>query len=453
MFPITDWLDSAEASAAKVFEEALADESVLDALAGAWRASFAAQGAIDPQWRQAVPGAQSLLRGGADGGLADDYPSGLTAATKTAWTAAIQALAAQHVFTPWVRPGVWGVANPPVEKGPGAAELGALALQIGSAPDPGFAPTPSEVVETFAGFRLRRLLSDGAGEPIVVISSLINRWYILDFLEGQSFLSAVAALGRPVYLLEGLPPGKGPDDRSLGDLCAGPVLGAVDHVISSHECGQAAVIGYCMGGTLSAMLAARYPTRVSRLATVCGPVKFAEGGMFTRWFAPRYLDVSAAASAVDNVPAWLVHLPFWWLRPSIKTQKMSRLIKSAGREGYIDRFLAAEIWNHDNMDMARGVFRSWAGDLYQQDALANGQFIVDGEAVDLTRITMPLAVISAEHDAITPAPACEALTDLAGAESVQVLRAKASHTGVLSAPRVLNEAARFLGAWITLGET
>ncbi len=434
---LTDWMDAAEAATAEAFEQALADEAALDGLAGAWRASFAAGAGVDPRWRAAVPGFADLERGGTNrrGGLDADHPTGLSESCKALWAAALQTLSMQQLAMPWVTPN--------------SAQLSALAQKVGAEPNPAFAPTPTEVVWQGGGYRLRRVLTDDCeGEPVVVISSLINRWYILDFLEGQSFLAAVASLGRPTYLLEGLPPGKEPDDRSLGDLCAGPILAAIDHVRAGHKTDQASVIGYCMGGTLAAALTARYPERVSRLATVCGPVKFSEGGLFTRWFAPRYLDVGLVTSGCNAVPAWLVHLPFWWLRPSIKTQKMSRLVRSGEKPGYITRFLAAEIWNHDNMDMARGVFRSWAGDLYQQDQLAEGRFMVDGEPVDLARITCPVAVISGEHDAITPPASCEALTELSNPSWQRLLRARASHTGVLSAPRVVAEVTEALGEWL-----
>ncbi len=198
---------------------------------------------------------------------------------------------------------------------------------------------------------------------------------------------------------------------------------------------------------MAVMMAARYPERVERLATICGPVQFSEGGLFTRWFAPRYLDVSLVAASCDVVPSWLVHLPFWWLRPSIKTQKYSRLIKSRHKPGYLERFLAADVWNHDNVDMARGVFRSWTHDLYQEDRLVGGSLTVGGEAVDLAAIRCPVAVVTGEYDSITPAPACEALTGLTQSAWQRSLRARASHIGVLSAPKVVSEVRALLAEW------
>src|SRR5439155_21523376 len=123
----------------------------------------------------------------------------------------------------------------------------------------------------------------------------------------------------------------------------------------------------------------------------------------------------------------LVHLPFWWLRPTVKLQKLALLARSFERPGYLEHFLATELWNHDNVDLPRGAFRSWIGELYQRDALVHGELVVDGRAIDPRTIACPVLVISAASDSITPPACAEALADLCPATT---LRLDTGHIGV-----------------------
>ena len=77
--------------------------------------------------------------------------------------------------------------------------------------------------------------------------------------------------------------------------------------------------------TFLAMLAARWPEKVARLGTLSGPVSFRHAGAFARWFSPEHLDVDVVTAAWSTVPASLVHLPFWWLNPGVKMDKLAAL--------------------------------------------------------------------------------------------------------------------------------
>lgn len=439
-WPLLDWIEKSESAAAEDFEAAIEDPATLAMSAAGWRAYFAGKAALPAEWRGMGidVDAASMRRGHDVGGLGDDYPIGMYEAVRAGWAAAVRGLMTPQAFMPDVQH---------------LAELAQIAGKLDDFAAPELAPHSARIVKlpesvTHGRVQLRCISRKGQGEPILVVASMINRWYILDFLPGQSFLGMLAELDRPVYLMEWLPPAKTADDRSLPELVEGPLAAVVDHVCDLHGAENLNLVGYCMGGTLSAAYAATFPDKVARLATVCGPVEFAHGGAFRKWFAPELLDVDLVSSSCDVVPAAMVHLPFWWLRPTIKVQKAVRLVRSHGTPGYIDRFLAAEAWNQDNVDMARGVFRSWAGDLYQRDAMVNGQFVVARKAVDLGSITCPTLVVTGGFDAITPADSCESLAHSVGSEFKDIVRLRGSHTGVLTNPKLLATQKDNFTAWL-----
>jgi polyhydroxyalkanoate synthase len=374
-----------------------------------------------------------LGRGGPEcpAGLGDDYPSGLFELIRTSWKIAARQLAVQQSFMPY------GLDE--------SRKLHDLANALDHAERPVFAPTPCRVVLERPDYRLREISpeSEASGEPILVVSSLINRWYILDFHADQSFVTMLRSFGRPVYLLEWLAP-KGEDDRLLGELCAGPVLEATDWVRAEHRTVSISVVGYSMGGTVATCLAARYPDRVSRLATVCAPIRFERGGPFSHWLSSRFVDVDLVTSTWNRVPSELVHAPFWWLRPGIKLHKLALLARAFERPHYIEQFLATEVWNHDNVELARGAFRSWVGELYQKNALVAGTMIVGGQTVDPAHTNCPVLIISGTSDSIVPPEAAEGLVELCQPGLARVLRVDSGHVGVLTSRRALAlEAAEF----------
>jgi polyhydroxyalkanoate synthase len=431
---LMDWLDTSENQLAEAFEQSLEDEATLDMLAQGWRSALSSASLLPVALRTL---SNSLRRGGegTPGSLKDDYPTELFAYLKSGWSTATRAFAMQQALIPF--------AASEVER------LLALADALETAPMPAFCPTPAEVVHRSNDYRLRRMGTATEGTPLLVVASLINRWYVLDFLEGHSFLAMLAKLGRPLYVLEWNEPKGEVDDRSLEALCAGPLLDAVDHLRALHRVEKLPVLGYSMGGTLAAVFGARYPDRVGGVATLCSPVRFDLGGVFARWLSPRYLDVELVARTYEQVPASLVHLPFWWLRPTIKARKLIILAKSFEHPGALNHFLATEVWNFDNVDLTRGVFRSWAGDLYQRDALAKGQLRVDGQAVELSKLVAPTLAISGGDDKIVPPEAVEALVDLCGAKAKWKHRAdRCHHARVLTARSALAAESTALTTWL-----
>jgi polyhydroxyalkanoate synthase len=414
-----NWIEKMESSGAAAMQASLADDFVLGSLSQAWKTGLAASHQLPRAFTEPLV----LARGDAPDGssLGVNYPSGLVSEIRNLWAAA-------------------------------AASVGwnELAKAVTDSSRPVFAPTPSQIVAERGGFRLRAVTRPGRGEPIVLIAPLVNRWYILDFSPEASLVAALAETGRPIYIIEPTTPNSD-DERSVADLCAGPLLALLEHAVSRHDTEGVALIGYSTGGTLAAILAARYPSLVRRLATLCAPIQFERGGVMTQWFSPRYLDVEDVATSYGRIPAWLVHLPFWWLHPSTKTAKLTRLARSSDSAAFVDRFLALEVWNHDNIDMGRGVFRSWMGGLYQRDELVKGEMVVDGEAVQLANIRCPVVVISGAHDDVIPPAAAEALADECSSTWARKLCIETSHVGVLSSRRHLATQMTMFSEWMKVG--
>ncbi|MGH7969027.1 MAG: alpha/beta fold hydrolase, partial [Limisphaerales bacterium] len=128
--------------------------------------------------------------------------------------------------------------------------------------------TPSVVIYEEDRLKVRHYL--GTGKPryrtqVVFIYALVNRPYILDLKEGRSVVANFVEHGFDTYLVDwGVPT---PADRhlTLDDYINGYMVNVLDHLRERTGADQANILGYCMGGTMSAMFTALHPERVRNL--------------------------------------------------------------------------------------------------------------------------------------------------------------------------------------------
>ncbi len=97
--------------------------------------------------------------------------------------------------------------------------------------------------------------------PILVVYALINKPYILDLQPDRSVVQTLLEAGFDVYLIDWGEPSK--LDRTLGleDYVTRYIDNCADVVRERSGQDSINVLGYCMGGTMSAMYAAMFPER------------------------------------------------------------------------------------------------------------------------------------------------------------------------------------------------
>src|SRR5207249_564490 len=95
--------------------------------------------------------------------------------------------------------------------------------------------------------------------PIVIVASLINRYYVLDLLPELSVIDQLCRHGFDVFVLDWKAPGEDGPERGFDDYVDGAIGAAVRTAAATAKSdGKAGLLGYCMGGTLAAIYAARH---------------------------------------------------------------------------------------------------------------------------------------------------------------------------------------------------
>jgi polyhydroxyalkanoate synthase len=322
------------------------------------------------------------------------------------------------------------------------------------------APSPKDVVFRDAGasvYRFRRPETEGAngsrrdsskprGLPLLLVPSLINRWYILDLRKGASLVESLVARGLDVFCLDwGVPQD---EDRYFNwEDVLRRLARAARFVRRETETSQLGLLGYCMGGTLAAIHAALHPEATALLVNLAGPLDFSEGGQLRHMVDPRWFDVEAIANA-GNVGANQMQSGFQALRPTLPLSKWVNLVDRWHDLGQREAFAALEEWGSDNVPFPAAAYRTYIGELYQQNQLVRGEHHVSGRRVDLGAIRCPVLSIVAEQDTICPPPAATALNDAVSSSDKSVMSVPGGHVGAVVGSRASRELYPALGTWL-----
>lgn len=317
---------------------------------------------------------------------------------------------------------------------------------------PQLMPTPCDVLHTEGTLRLLHFRPSGRRgkkkrTPLVVVPSMINRWYIVDLRPGASLIEALVNAGHDVWCVDW---GRFEDeDRYLTwDDCVARLHRAVRRVQRECDAEKVGMLGYCMGATLSGVWAALNPGRVATFVNMLGPFDFSRGGMLSDLVNPEWFDAEAL-TAGGNLPADQMQTGFTSLRPTTQISKWVNLFHSAHDPKRRESFYALETWATDNVPFPAAAYRTYIGELYQQNLLVQGKHYVAGRRVDLKKITCDVLTVATESDTICPLPAARAFNQCVGSAVKEELVVKGGHIGAVVGSRASRILYPALSDWFT----
>jgi polyhydroxyalkanoate synthase len=295
--------------------------------------------------------------------------------------------------------------------------------------------TPYEVVYEQDKLTLRRYLGETGPKyrpPLLFVFALVNRPYILDLRPGRSVIEHFVRAGFDTYLIDWGVAGEPERHLTLDDYINGYMANVVDYLCERSGCPQVHLLGYCMGGTMSAMYAALHPEMVRTLTLMAAGIDFSSrDGLLQLWTDSRYFDVDAFVDAFGNVPAWFLQSAFLMLKPVQNLiEKPIGFWERLEDPRYVDDFLAMETWLNDNIPVPGEVFREFIKYLYQQNRLVQNRMPVGKHTVNLRAITCPLLNLMARRDDLVPCSQSAPLNSLVGSIDRQSLELDAGHIGL-----------------------
>jgi polyhydroxyalkanoate synthase len=276
-----------------------------------------------------------------------------------------------------------------------------------------------------------------AKRPLLIIPPWINKYYILDLREKNSFIRWAVAEGQTVFVVSWVNPDERLAEKSFEDYMVEGPLAALEAIEKATDEKQANVIGYCLGGTLlAATLAYMAVKKIDRVASatfLTTLVDFTEPGelgvfideeqlksLESRMAEKGYLDGGAMAATFNMLRAndliWSFVVNNYLL----------------GKEPFPFDLL---YWNSDSTRMPAAMHSFYLRKMYQENLLAKpGGISLKKTPIDLNKVKTPVFIMSTKEDHIAPWKSTYAATQLYQGPVTFVLAASGHVAGVVNPP-------------------
>jgi polyhydroxyalkanoate synthase len=241
--------------------------------------------------------------------------------------------------------------------------------------------------------------------PLLIIPPWINKYYILDLREKNSFIKWALDQGHTVFVVSWVNPDRRLAAKGFDDYMREGSLAAIDAIERATGESKINVIGYCLGGTLLgctlAYLAARGEDKVACATFFVSLLDFSQ---------PGELGVFIDEGQVTNLEKKMNERGFLEGSEMASTFNLLRandLVWSFVINNYLlgkDPFpFDLLYWNSDSTRMPARMHSFYLRNMYMKNLLGvPGGIELAGVPIDLSKVTLPAYFVSTVEDHIAP---------------------------------------------------
>ncbi len=241
--------------------------------------------------------------------------------------------------------------------------------------------------------------------PLLIMPPWINKYYILDLRESNSFIRWALDQGHTVFVISWVNPDRRLADKGFDDYLLEGALAALDAVERASGERKLDVIGYCLGGTLLgaalAYLRAKGEDRVGCATFFVSLLDFSQ---------PGELGVFIDEDQVQSLEKKMNergYLEGSEMATTFNLLRANDLIWSfvinnylLGKEPFPFDLL---YWNSDSTRMPAKMHSFYLRNMYMKNLLGvPGGISLGGVPIDLSKVTLPAYFVSAVEDHIAP---------------------------------------------------
>src|SRR5579859_74261 len=272
--------------------------------------------------------------------------------------------------------------------------------------------------------------------PVLASPPWINKYYVMDLAPGRSFLEWAVTHERTVFAISYRNPDPGMSGVTLDDYLVDGPRAAVDVITDITGSPKIDIVGLCLGGALTGMLAAYLAGtgdhRLGSITLLNTLLDYSEPGVlgaFTDDLTVSRLERQMEERGV--LEGRQMAATFDALRPNdlIFNYVVSNWL--LGQDPPAFDILA---WNSDSTRMPAAMHAFYLRSLYLRNELARGVMEVKGQKLSLAEVTSDAYVVGAINDHIVPWHASFKATALLGGNIRYVLSSGGHIAGIVNPP-------------------
>ena len=277
-------------------------------------------------------------------------------------------------------------------------------------------------------------------EPVLIIPSCIMKYYILDLSPENSMVKWLVAQGHTVYMVSWRNPDENDALLTMDDYVREGVLANLAHVQHTHG-EDVHLMGYCLGGTFAAIAAAllqgqhntpHHAHGLASLSLLAAETDFKEPGemgVLIDEAQVRMLEDMMAAQGFLTGPQMAGSFQFLHSRDLVWANRTKRWL--LGDEDIPNDLM---IWNTDLTRLPAVMHSQYLRQCFLNNDLANGNFTLDGHAVVLRNIDLPVFAVGTVKDHVSPWRSVYKLHRLTSGPLTFALTNGGHNAGIISEP-------------------
>ena len=274
--------------------------------------------------------------------------------------------------------------------------------------------------------------------PLLIIPPWINKYYILDLTPRNSFIKWAIDQGHTVFVISWVNPDARHAHKTFDDYLVEGPLAALDVIDKRCKTNTTNLVGYCLGGTLTAVLLGwlksnKQEKRVNSTTFFTSMIDFNEPGELGVFVDPEGVD------ALEKRMASKGYLEASEMASTFNMLRSNDLIWSFVVNNYL---LGKDpvpfdllFWNSDATRMPAKMHSYYLRNMYIHNKLREPKGLtIAGRSIDLSAVTTPCYFISAKDDHIAPWKSTFAGAKLFGGKVRFVLGGSGHIAGIVNPP-------------------
>jgi poly[(R)-3-hydroxyalkanoate] polymerase subunit PhaC len=272
--------------------------------------------------------------------------------------------------------------------------------------------------------------------PLLASPPWINKYYVMDLAPGRSFLEWAVAHRRTVFAISYRNPDASMSGVTLDDYLIHGPRAALDVIGDITGADKTDIVGLCLGGALTAMLAsylaAAGDERIGTVTLLNTLLDYSQPGVLGAFADAKTvarLEKEMARTGVMEAGAMAGTFDVLRANDLIFSYVVTNWLM--GQDPPAFDILA---WNADSTRLPAAMHSFYLRSLYGRNELARGELELAGRMLSLADVKSDAYVVGAVNDHIVPWPASYQATRLLGGPVRYVLSSGGHIAGIVNPP-------------------